>query len=274
VGEVIVARVPYVDDGGPRLWYDAAGEGPAVVCLHEGVTDSRAWAPFAAALAPSFRVLRFDRRGYGRSERWTERYAAADDVLRLLDATRIERASLVGGSAGGATALAAALEHPERVERIVVAASHAPGMPVEIEESPELEARWEDAVARGDLDAMAEVDLAVWAPLGADGELRTIFRENAAVSYAEDVEEPVAYPEPAVAERLAEIRAPVLVVTGGHDHAGFEAAAEALVAGLPHARRARIAEADHLAAWRQPDELARLVLDFLARPDRTRPAGT
>jgi 3-oxoadipate enol-lactonase len=261
--EVIVARVPYVDDGDTRLWYEETGEGPAVVCLHEGVTDSRAWRPFARLLADRCRVVTFDRRGYGRSERWDGPYAPADDVVRLLDAAGLERASLVGGSAGGVTALAAALEHPGRVEKVVVTASRAPGQPVEIAEPPELEARWEDAVARGDLDAMAAVDLAVWAPLGADDELRAIFRENAAASYAEDVEEPVRYPDPPVAERLDEIRAPVLVVTGGRDHPGFAAAADALVAGLPDARRARIEDADHLVAWRQPAELALLVLDFL-----------
>lgn len=256
--------MPYVERGGPRLWYEEAGAGPAVVCLHEGVTDSRAWRPFARVLGERCRVVCFDRRGYGRSERWDGPYAPADDVVRVLDAVGLERASLVGGSMGGSTALAAVLEHPERVENVVVCASHAPGQPVEIEEPPGLEARWDQAVALRDYDAMAEVDLEVWAPLGADEELRAIFRENAAASFAEDEEEPARFPDPQVVERLGEIRAPVLVVTGADDHPGFEAAADALVTGLPNARRARIADADHLVAWRQPDGLARLVLDFLS----------
>jgi len=256
--------MPYVEEGGPRLWYEEAGAGPAVVCLHEGVTDSRAWRPFARALAPACRVVTFDRRGYGRSERWDGPYAPADDVVRVLDALELERTALVGGSAGGMTALAAALEHPARVEKVVLCASHAPGQPVEVEETPGLEARWEDAVTRRDFDAMAEVDLEVWAPLGAHDELRTIFRENAAASSAEDEEAPTRFPDPPVVGRLEEIRAPVLVVTGADDHPGFEAAADALVTGLPNARRARIEDADHLVAWRQPEELARLVLDFLS----------
>jgi pimeloyl-ACP methyl ester carboxylesterase len=256
--------MPFVDEGGTRLWYEQAGAGPAVVCLHEGVTDSRAWKPFAAALAPACHVVLFDRRGYGRSERWDGPYAPANDVVRVLDAAGLERASLVGGSMGGMTALTAALEHPDRVEKVVVSASHAPGQPVELEDPPGLEARWDEAVARRDFDAMAEVDLEVWAPLGADDELRTIFRENAEASFSEDEEEPARYSEPSVAARLAEIRAPVLVVTGARDHSGFEAAADALVDGLPDARRARIEHADHLVAWRQPGELARLVREVLA----------
>lgn len=256
--------MPYVDDGGgPRLWYDEAGEGPPVLLLHEGVTDSRAWGRLVRLLAGGLRVVSFDRRGFGRSESWDGPYAPAEDVVRVLDALGIGRASLVGGSVGGMTALAAALEAPNRVERLVVVASRAPGMGLDLEAPPELEARWDEAVARGDLAAMAEVDLAFWAPLGADDELRTIFLANAAASYAEDEEDVAAYPDPPVAERLAEIRAPTLVVTGGRDHAGFEEAAERLVAGLPRARRARIAEADHVVAWRAPEELARLVLDFL-----------
>lgn len=255
--------MPFVDEGGPRLWYEEAGSGPAVVCLHEGVTDSRAWRPFARLLAASFRAVCFDRRGYGRSERWDGPYAPADDVVRVLDALGLERASLVGGSMGAMTALAAALEHPARVDRVVLCASHAPGQAVEVEAAPEVEKHWEDAVARRDYEAMAEVDLAVWAPLGADEELRTIFRENAAASFAEDEEAPARYPEPPVFARLAEIRAPVLIVTGAQDHPGFEAAAGGLVAGLRHARRARIEDADHLVGWRQPGELAGLVTAFL-----------
>lgn len=256
--------MPYVEAGGPRLWYEDAGAGSAVVLLHEGVTDSRAWRRVVPLLAVRHRVLALDRRGYGRSERLAGPYAPGDDVVRLLDAAGVERASLVGGSQGGNVALAAALEHPERVDRLVVVASRAWGPPDTLDAPPELEARWDDAVARGDLDAMAEVDLELWAPLGADAELRAIFRENAAASYAEDAEELLVYPEPPVAERLGDVRVPVLVVTGGRDHPAFEVAADALVAGLPRARRARIPEADHVVAWRQPDELARLVLDFLA----------
>jgi pimeloyl-ACP methyl ester carboxylesterase len=262
--ESTVVAVPYAERDGTRLWYEELGSGAPVVCLHEGVTDGRVWLPFARVVATTHRVVVLDRRGYGRSDRWDGPFAPADDVVCVLAEIGVERASVVGGSAGGAVALATALEHPDRVEKVVVCASHAPGQPVEIEAPAELEARWEDAVARRDYDAMAEVDLATWAPLGADDELRSVFRENAEASFAEDEEEPKRWPESPVIERLGEIRAPVLVVTGGRDQSGFERAADELVAGLPNARRARIADADHLVAWRRPDELARLVREFLA----------
>lgn len=252
--------MPYVDDGAPRLWYEEAGTGPPVVLLHPGVADRRIWKHVVPALAARHRVVALDQRGYGRSEPWDGPYSPVSDVVRLLDALGLERASLVGVSQGGKIALATAVERPERVERLVLVAAALPGVPMEINETPEQEARWEEAEASGDLETLMEIDLEVWAPLGADDELRTIFRENAEPSNADDA---AVFPDPPVPERLREVTAATLVVTGGRDHPAFDEVARLLAEEIPDARRARIADADHMVPWRTPDELARLLLDFL-----------
>ena len=65
------------------------------------------------------------------------------------------------------------------------------------------------------------------------------------------------------AGRLGEIGMPTLVVTGGRDVAAINELGELLAREIPGARSAVIEEADHMVQWRAPEELARLVLDFL-----------
>ena len=59
--------MPVVDANGARLWYDEAGQGPAVVLLHGGLGDSGLWEPVVPYLAESFRTIRTDLRFFGRS---------------------------------------------------------------------------------------------------------------------------------------------------------------------------------------------------------------
>lgn len=82
------------------------------------------WEPQMAALTARFRVLRYDQRGTGRSDRTLTAShsveAMARDLLAVLDAADTPRAHLVGQAAGGLAGLALALERPERLDRMVV----------------------------------------------------------------------------------------------------------------------------------------------------------
>jgi pimeloyl-ACP methyl ester carboxylesterase len=75
---------------------------------------------------------------------------------------------------------------------------------------------------------------------------------------------PEGWPEPPAAARLHEVAAPTLVVGCAHDQPDFVAIAERLAAEIPGAEHA-VMETGHLAGFEQPEELNRLVLDFLAR---------
>ena len=168
------------------LWYDDTGSGRPLVLLHEGVVDSRIWGTFVPLLQDEYRLIPYDQRGYGRSPKWTGPYSPADDLVGVLDAAGVEQAALVGTSRGGRIAIQAALAHPERVSALVLVASAVAGQPLNIEATPEQEAEWEAAEARGDLKELAEIDLAFWAPMGADEDLKAMFYENAAASNGDD----------------------------------------------------------------------------------------
>ena len=100
----------------------------------------------------------------------------------------------------------------------------------------------------------------VWAPMGADPELRAMFLENAVGSNSEDpsTDEPVA-------ERVSGIAAPTLVITAGRDVRGINDIGRLLAREIPGARLAVVEEADHMIPWRTPEELSHLILDFLSR---------
>jgi 3-oxoadipate enol-lactonase len=241
------------------LWFAESGSGPAVVLLHEGVVDSRIWEPFLRHVDGQLRTIRYDQRGYGRSPMWNGPYSPVDDLVSVLDAAGVEQAALVGTSRGGRIAIQATLERPERVSALVPVVSGLAGHPVDIEVSPELEARWDAAEERGDLAELAAIDMEIWAPMGADQELRAMFLENVEASNADDPAEEVSS-----AGRLGEIAAPTLVITAGRDVAAINELGELLAREIPGAQSARIEEADHMVQWRTPEELARLVVDFLA----------
>jgi len=133
-GEQSRARYPdqegFVERGGVRTFYDLYGDGDETVLFLPpwSVVTSRVWKLQIPYFARHFRVLTFDGRGNGRSDRprghaayCTEEYVR--DALSVLDATGTDRATIVGYSRGVPRALTLAAEHPDRVARIVLAAS-------------------------------------------------------------------------------------------------------------------------------------------------------
>lgn len=124
---------------GHRLHYVEAGEEtdrPPAVCLHGGIIDAAAlsWGGVLGDLAADRRVIAPDLLGYGESDRPADAdYSTAahtDRLLGTLDALDVDRAVPVGLSLGGAVALGAAFEAPERVAKLVLVDSHGLGAPV------------------------------------------------------------------------------------------------------------------------------------------------
>jgi pimeloyl-ACP methyl ester carboxylesterase len=111
---------------GATLAYDITGRGPAVALISGGGTlDRRMWDAQVAALAPSHTVLCYDVRGIGGSSPPDGSFSHSDDLHALLQSIGIARASLVGLSFGAAVAIDFALDHPEMVQALVLA---APGL--------------------------------------------------------------------------------------------------------------------------------------------------
>jgi 3-oxoadipate enol-lactonase len=253
--------VPTVDVNGARLWYDEAGGGEAVLLVHGGLGDSGLWEPVVPLLAERFRTIRSDLRFFGRSTGPAVPWSWQDDVVGVLDALEIERAALVGLSLGGRIALDVALAHPARLWAVV---GVAPGLAGHGGEAytEEQGARYEAAEAEGDLDAAMEVDFEVWAPLGADDRIRRLWRATPDANPLPDGVEPLSPAGAPARQRLAELAVPTLVVTAKHDPAGFREIGPLVARETPGARHVEL-DSDHYVTLREPELVARTLLDFL-----------
>ena len=153
---------------GATIGYDVAGppDAPAVLFVHAGVATRAMWDPQFDALAADHRVIRYDTRGYGDSPGEAVAYSEVDDLLRMLDAAGVERATVVGASRGGRFALDATLAHPDRVCGLVVIGSNPSGMSDDgipyTENERALEQAMDEAEAAHDVDALVRIEVQLW----------------------------------------------------------------------------------------------------------------
>lgn len=108
---------------GADLWYDVTGEGEPVLQIHGAGFGHFNFAPATPELAKSFRVVDFDMRGYGASDRPLQHYDMevwADDVAGLMDVLDIETAHIHGTSMGGMIAIVFAGKYPQRTTSVVI----------------------------------------------------------------------------------------------------------------------------------------------------------
>jgi pimeloyl-ACP methyl ester carboxylesterase len=254
------------------LFYEISGSGPPVVLIHAFSLDRRMWQPQLDALQREFRVIRYDLRGHGRSVAPLEPYAAYEDLRGVLDALGIDRAALVGLSAGAQIATDFALVYPERVTRLLLA---SPGLGGFVPKEP---LTWFQPVAEAARAGNIDLATRLWAatPLMAIRNnpgaslVSEIVAGNARVwSYRANPERKLT---PPAIERLNQIRCPVLVVVGDDDLPMIKDVAEILGTRISGAHRVSIPVAGHLVNIAAPASFNRLLLAFL-RPERVSPTG-
>jgi pimeloyl-ACP methyl ester carboxylesterase len=250
---------------GTRLYYETAGEGPAIVLVHGGLVDSRLWDDQMKTFSKHHRVVRYDLRGFGRSAAAPEPFSHVEDLRALMDYLKIERASVVGLSLGGIIVSDFALEHPERVERLVLVGAGLRG-----DKQPPDKAAMKayEAASKGIAEEFVNVTMksglyaAVREGTPAYARLRQMMLENfKAVSTLRPGF--LQYPVPETIERLGSIRAPTLVVIGGEDAQSLKNVADTLTAGIPGARKVVIPAASHHPPVERPKEFNKAVLSFL-----------
>ena len=121
------ATTGYVDVPGGRLYYEVAGQGQPILFNHADVSDHSMWDEQVAAFAPNYRVITYDKRGFGKTTSEDGAYSPREDIVALLAHLGVARSFVVGLSNGGAQALDFTLEHPEMVDGLVVVAGGVSG---------------------------------------------------------------------------------------------------------------------------------------------------
>lgn len=280
-----VARDEYVELKQPalRLHLLIAGQGEPVLYFHGGDGEAVDWAPLLAELQGDVQIIGVDRPGFGLSDPFDYssvdlRRHAGDVIVSLLDALGIEQATLVGGSMGGYFVLSAALDHPERVKRVVLLGMAVglasdvgeelkqlcgtPGAPQAfMQQAASLQAQQDQYRYMFHIDPAGVPELYFRTRLA--GLTLPGCQETWAVLLTRVADLNGVKPGMYFGEELGRLRMPVLIVWGEHDMA--PPAVGAAAAGLiPQCSFITLPGIGHFPFLEAPQQTAQLIREFIA----------
>jgi 3-oxoadipate enol-lactonase / 4-carboxymuconolactone decarboxylase len=248
-----------------RLYWRADGdEGkPPLLLLNSLGTDHAMWDAVMPLLMRDFRVLRMDTRGHGASDAPKGDYTLsmlAQDALAVLDAAGVARAHVCGLSMGGMTALALAIEHPERVEKIIGANTSA-------QMSPDLMRERAALVRQKGMQAVIDAVLGRFFTQAFRDRNPPLLGSTRATVLATDPEGYaaccMAIAGMKIKDKLARVKAPLLVINGAQDVSTPPAEHGERIATAVAGARSAMLDAAHLSAVEQPEAFAGAVVAFL-----------
>ncbi|GAB4401172.1 MAG: 3-oxoadipate enol-lactonase [Anaerolineales bacterium] len=267
--------MPKVNVNGIELYYETHGVGKPLVLIAGLGYPLWQWHKMIPLLARHFRVIAFDNRGVGQSDKPAGAYTAqmlAADTLGLLDALNIETASLMGHSMGGFVAQAFALAYPQRLEKLILCSTNFGG-PNHVPITPEAMAVLSDVTSDPRTRFVNGLKVST-APGFAENNLAMI-DEWLAWRVANPIE-PAAYQaqmmvglgllsEAAAFEnKLPQVTAPTLILFGAHDKVVPPANAPLLAAKLANSRTVILPDAGHFFPIETPEAAAQAVIDFVS----------
>lgn len=261
--------------GNFNCYYEVHGEGPAIVFAHGGGGNHLSWCQQVPAFSAHFKCITFDHRTFGYSHDVANGpgvKAFVQDLKALLDKLGIQKATLVGQSMGGWTILGFASAYPDRVSGLVMCDTHGG---IDDPEIAAVVAKHQEERARAGkttlLDAVSEgfrkrepvrtflyreiTALTVPKP-GENSEVRVAKMAEGLYAIKTD-------PRPVLAHKI-----PVLLIVGEEDVLIPPAAIELMHKKMPGSRLVKVPDAGHSAYFEKPDEVNRIILEFLGREAR------
>lgn len=250
---------------GAHIFYrDTGGNGTPVVFLHANTGSSRVWEyQIPAFTAAGYRIIAFDRRGWGRTEidpSGPQPGTAADDLLGLLDKLGIARAHVVGTAGGAFAALDFALSFPERVRSLVIANSIGGVQDQDFQDlgrrlrPPQFDALPPEIRELGPSYRAANAEgTQRWV------DLEKISRPAGAPAAAQPMRNRITF------SLLETLRTPVLLMTGGADMYAPPPVLRMFAARIKGSESVIVPEAGHSTYWEQPEVFNRAVLEFIRK---------
>lgn len=248
------------------LSFEDQGVGAPLILVHGMASDRHAWDDIAPALAKARRVISYDLRGFGASLGDVETpYSHGGDLLALMDHLGIARADLLGVSMGGSIALHFALDQSARVRRVILESPSLKGWDWS-DGWRALEAEIERAARNEGVDAARALWLrhplfATLPPQAATRLSAEVARYSGRHWLIADQHAPLLAPD---IERLDQLAAPTLLITGAHDLPDMRLIAEALAAMAPNIMRLNVEDAGHLVHLERTEVFLSAVARFLA----------
>lgn len=273
----------FVANGDVRLHVIEAGDGEAIVFVHEFAGDRRSWEPQMRRFARSHRCVAYDARGYPPSDvpASVDDYGqaqATDDIRAVMDGLGIDRAHLVGCSMGGFAVLHFGLHHPDRARSITAIGAGYGARP---DQRADFAANCEataarilddglEAASRSYMSSAGRLPFAAKDPRGAD-EAMAVFLDHSPRGAAltlrgYQAKRPSLF---ALENDFRRMTLPVLLIVGDSDAPAIEANLF-LKATLPAAGLAVLPMTGHAANLEEPDPVNRLLADFFTAVEHGR----
>ena len=257
--------MPLASLNGIHISYQVEGDGEPLVMIM-GFTASRiGWMPQRRFFRKYFRTITFDNRGAGKSDKPPGPYSTrmmADDTVKLMDVLGIEKAHIMGLSMGGMIAQELAINHPQRVMKLVLAATYAR----QDETSGDTLEQAEFLHLAPESKASALIGLAFSKPfyrftfgllarvqtrfIGASGRVGIAGQSEACLKHD-------------TLERLSSITAPTLVIVGTGDRIIKPISSEVIAGKIPKAKLVKVEGASHYFSFEMKTVFNREVLNFL-----------
>jgi 2-hydroxy-6-oxonona-2,4-dienedioate hydrolase len=255
-----------------QIYYETAGEGMPLVMIHAGIADSRQWNNEFINFAQNYQVIRYDMRGYGKSEPVEGDFSHMRDLISLLDILGLQAPLfMMGCSMGGGLAMDFALAQPGRVKALIMVDSGPSGLKLDLP-TPAKFAEAEKAFDNGDLGLVAEIETQIWfdgmdrTSDQVDQAMRKLVYEMDRIALSHEVKQlgkRLPNTDSSAFNRLAEIDCPVLVIVGDHDTPYMLAAADYMLEKIPSAQKAIIEDSAHLPNMEHPHKFQEIVKKFL-----------
>jgi len=259
------------DVNGIKIAFDVRGSGPPLVLIMGYRLSSGAWpTSFIDGLTKGFTLILFDNRGTGLSDKPTFGYELSNmarDVCGLMDHLGIERANILGYSMGGAVAQELVCQFPERVNALVLCATLCGG-PRAIYPQPAVISIMHDLDGLDPVTVARRIWTVTYEPKYLEANIDKIEQqmrrelENRTPLHAADLQFQ-AFVDFESSQRLSEVRAPTMIMTGDRDVLIPPRNSEILAELIPGALLSVIPGCAHRIMWEATDECVALISDFL-----------
>ena len=257
---------------GINIHYELAGEGPVLVLLHGLQGDASTFDSLMPALSKHFRVLRFDQRGSGLTDKPDEAYSIemlADDTVGLMKSLGIETANIFGVSLGGMIAQSLALKYPEQVQKLILACTLPGGFAHGVKHEPHPQALVafspdESIDPHVRAESLAEI---AFAPGFADQHPEMIeqlikIREAKPIDQTGLARRAGTVADFEIFDQLPNITHPTWVVTGEQDQLIDAENSRRLAAQIPAAKLTLYPNAGHMF-WEEVERFVTDAIDFI-----------
>src|SRR5512133_401911 len=145
---------------GASIYYETVGQGNAILLAHAGFVDSRMWDEQFEFFAQYYQVIRFDMRGFGRSDPAQGPVVRRREIYALMKHLGIGKAALVGCSMGGANVLDFALDYPDMAQALILVSTAPGGFELQGEPPPGLMEMFA-ALQQNDLQRASELQIQI-----------------------------------------------------------------------------------------------------------------